>query len=114
MTFDEICEVCRGLPAATEDVKWGEDLVFSVGGKMFAALGMNSGGVGFKCTEERFAALIERPGITPAKYLARAHWVSVGEENDLSDAEYRELLAEAHQAVFAKLPKRVQKELSGP
>src|SRR5471032_692099 len=29
-------EFCRALPGATEDVKWENSLVFSVGGKMFA------------------------------------------------------------------------------
>ncbi|MGV3614843.1 MAG: MmcQ/YjbR family DNA-binding protein [Fimbriimonas sp.] len=113
MTFDEICEICRALPAATEDVKWGNDLVFSVGGKMFAALGMNEWSLGFKCTEAQFHALIDRPGVTPAKYLARAHWVSVAENGDLSDAELKDLLAEAHRTVFEKLPNRVQRELQG-
>jgi predicted DNA-binding protein (MmcQ/YjbR family) len=29
----ELLEFCRGLPGATEDVKWGDHLVFSVGDK---------------------------------------------------------------------------------
>ena len=33
---DALYEYCRGLPGVTEDIKWGHDLIFSVGGKMFA------------------------------------------------------------------------------
>src|SRR5471032_1243808 len=30
--------MCRSCPGATQDVKWGHDLCFSVGGRMFAAV----------------------------------------------------------------------------
>lgn len=108
MTFDEICETCRALPGTTEDVKWGNNLVFSIGGKMYAVLGLDTAGLGFKCTPERFEALIERPGIVPARYLARAQWVNVEAPDVLADEELTELLAEARDTVFRKLPKRVQ------
>ena len=111
MTFEVICETCRALPATTEDVKWGNDLVFSVGEKMYAAMGLENGGLGFKCTPERFEELTQRPGIVPAPYLARAHWISIKDASALSDAELTELLTEAHRTIAAKLPKRLQKEL---
>jgi len=31
-----LLDFCRTLPGATEDVKWGSHLVFSVGDEMFA------------------------------------------------------------------------------
>ena len=34
---------CRNLPHATQDTKWGNDLCFSIGGKMFAVLETNHG-----------------------------------------------------------------------
>lgn len=112
MTFDEICETCRAFPGATEDVKWGDNLVFSVGAKMFAVLGLESPTLGIKCTPERFDELLSRPGMTPSKYLARAQWITVGEENDLSDEELRALLQEAYQTIFDRLPKRFQREIA--
>ena len=33
---DPLVAFCRSLPGATEDIKWEHDLIFSVGGKMFA------------------------------------------------------------------------------
>ena len=35
MDIEQIRAFCLQLKAVTEDVKWGNDLVFSVGGKMF-------------------------------------------------------------------------------
>ena len=66
---------CRSLPGVTADVKWGHELVFSVGGKMFAGFDAAGGdGVGFKTEPMLFAALIKKRGIRPAPYAARFHW----------------------------------------
>ena len=37
MTIEGLRSICRSLPGITEDVKWGSDLCFLVGGKMFVA-----------------------------------------------------------------------------
>ena len=68
------------LPGATVDIKWGADECYCVGGKMFAVFGdraRQGGSVSFKCDPERFLELTDSPGIIPAPYLARAHWVQV-------------------------------------
>jgi predicted DNA-binding protein (MmcQ/YjbR family) len=36
MNLERLREHCLGFPGATEQVQWGADLVFKVGGKMFA------------------------------------------------------------------------------
>ena len=54
---------------------------------------------------ELFLGMVDRPGIRPAPYLARAHWVSMAEPYPLGDAELRELLTCSHQLVVRKLPK---------
>lgn len=33
MDIETIQNICRGLGSVTEDIKWDNDLVFSVGGK---------------------------------------------------------------------------------
>ena len=35
MDIEDIRIMCTSLPGVTEDIKWGNDLVFSVGGKCF-------------------------------------------------------------------------------
>jgi predicted DNA-binding protein (MmcQ/YjbR family) len=108
MTIDTVREICRALPGTTEDIKWGQDLVFSIGGKMYAVVCLDPPHtVAFKCTPEDFAELVERDGIIPAPYLARAMWVqeqAIG--NALERQELRVLLCTSYELVQAKLPKR--------
>ena len=107
MTLDGLREICRALPGTTEDVKWGQDLCFCVGGKMFAAVYLEPPHqLGFKCTPENFAELTEREGIIPAPYLARAMWVQESElGQSLERPELARLLRSAYDLVVAKLPK---------
>jgi predicted DNA-binding protein (MmcQ/YjbR family) len=101
---------CTALPHTTENVQWEDDLVFKVGGKMFAIVPLEPASVwiSFKCAPEDFADLVERPGIIPAPYLARAHWVAVQAPNALTPAELQRLLERAHELVLAGLPKKTQ------
>lgn len=100
-------------PGTTEDIKWGSDLVFSVGGKMYCVLDTgDSGRLSFKVEDDLFLALTDRPGIVPAPYLARARWVSLVESGALADVELRALMRRSYELVLAKLPKRDQKRLN--
>jgi len=116
MNLDAIREFCRALPDATEDVKWVHDLVFSIGGKMFAVVCLEPPHqLSFKCSPEAFAELIEREGIIPAPYLARAMWVqerALGEGLDRRERE--QLLATAYELVRAKLPRSRRTTASSP
>jgi len=107
VTLDGLREICKALPGATEDVKWGQDLCFCVGGKMFAAVNLEPPHqLGFKCSPEDFAELTEREGIVPAPYLARAMWVQESELGmTLERLELTALLRSAYDLVVAKLPK---------
>jgi predicted DNA-binding protein (MmcQ/YjbR family) len=114
MNIEWIREYCLSLPLATEQVQWVKDLVFKIGGKMFAVAALEPGAkaLSFKCTPEKFAELIERPGIVPAPYLARAHWVALESEAALPRSEAKRLLRESYGLVLAKLPKKTQAELA--
>ena len=106
-------------PGVTEDMKWGCDLVFSVGGKMFCVLDTapaeagGSGRLSFKVEETRFLEFTDRPGIIPAPYMARAHWISLTRPDALPEAERDVLLRASYSLVLAKLPKRTQRALGG-
>lgn len=104
------------LPHTTEEVLWGGDLVFKIGGKMFAVTALDPGPVclSFKCTPETFAELTERPGIIPAPYSARYHWVALESEDALPAAEIKRLIGESYELVLARLPKKTQAVLRGP
>jgi predicted DNA-binding protein (MmcQ/YjbR family) len=107
MTLETLRRICLALPDATEDVKWGADLAFCVRKKMFCVVNLDPPHqMSFKCTPETFAELVERPGLQPAPYLARAMWVqeeSLGEALDRLELE--QLVKASYELVRAKLPK---------
>ena len=94
------------LPGATASIKWEDDLVFSVCGKMFCALslaGRRQGSLSFKVDAERFLEMTDRPGVRPAPYLARARWVTLDDPAALPADELAELLSNAYALVVARL-----------
>lgn len=109
---DPLVEYCRKLPGATEDVKWGNDLVFSVGGKMFAAFGLpDHEPIGFKVDPVVFSLLVQRPGVVPAPYLAHHFWVNVKTREAMTSEELEELLWESYRLVAGKLSKKKRASL---
>jgi len=114
MNFEQAKSLCRSFPGVREDTKWGNDLVFTVGEKMFAVTNLGeASGMSFKVEDERFLELTDRPGIIPAPYLARAKWVYVEDANALGDEEAAQLLRRAYELVLAKLTKKLQREIGG-
>jgi predicted DNA-binding protein (MmcQ/YjbR family) len=107
MTIDAVREICLALPAVTEDIKWGHDLCFSVGGKMFVGVDLTPPhSIAFKCTPESFGELIERPGMRPAPYMARNRWAQEERLGEVLDRrELGALLKTSYELVVAKLPK---------
>jgi len=114
MNIDLVRRYCMAFPYATEQVQWGNDLVFKIGGKMFAAGPLEPAPVclSFKTTPEEFAELCERPGIIPAPYLARAQWVALESWDALPSGELKRLLKQSYDLVLAKLPRKTQAELA--
>ena len=105
---------CLSFPNVTEQVQWGSDLVFKIGGKMFAVAPTEPAPVclSFKCAAEEFAELVERPGIIPAPYLARARWVALETEDALPRAELKRLLRQSYDLVLSGLPKKQRSALA--
>jgi len=117
-SFDEVAlrALLEPLAGVTVSIKWDDDLVFSVGGKMFCALclsGKELDKLSFKVERERFLEMTDRPGVRPAPYLARASWVTLDDQTCLPAAERRELLLNAYRLVFAGLTRKLQSELQG-
>jgi len=102
------------LPHTTETIQWGSDLVFKIGGKMYAVAATEPAKVclSFKCNPDDFAELIERPDIIPAPYMARAQWVALESEDALSAADIKRQLRRAYDLVKEKLPKKTRDALS--
>ena len=112
MDVEVLREYCLSLPAVTEDVKWGNDLVFSVGGKMFCAASLEASlHFSFKVADEDFEELSNRAGFKPAPYLARAKWVLTMEPSRLHTKEWKDFIKQSYELVKNKLPKKLRVEL---
>jgi len=117
MNLEKLRKHCLSYPGATEQIQWGADLVFKVGGRMFAVAATEpaaSHRLSFKCSDEGFAELVENDGVTPAPYLARAKWVALERFDALNDREIEARIAEAYSLVFGKLTKKAQADIGGP
>ena len=114
MNVDWLREVCLSFPGVTEQIQWGYDLLFKVGGKMFAVTPLEPAPVclAFKASPENFAELTERPNIIPAPYLARAQWVALQTRDALPAEELARLLRQSYDMVFAKLPRKTRDAVS--
>lgn len=114
MNIDQLRKLCLSFPGATEQIQWEDDLVFKVGGKMFAVTPLVPAPVWLtlKADPDEFAELTERPGIIPAPYLARAKWVAIESPQALPQPEVSALLRKSYDLVAAKLPRAIRNSLS--
>lgn len=112
MNIERLREFCLALPATSEDIKWGHDLCFTIGEKMYAVTGVDGlFTVSFKVTPDQFEEMVARPGIVPAPYMARNFWVLVEQPEHLTEPEWEHYLTQSYNLVKAKLTKKLQKEL---
>jgi predicted DNA-binding protein (MmcQ/YjbR family) len=113
LRIDWIRRYCMSMPYATESVQWSDNLVFKIGGKMFAIVALEPSKVwlSLKCSPDEFADLVERPNVVPAPYLARNHWIALETEDALSAVEIERLIRGSYELVITKLPKKIRATL---
>jgi predicted DNA-binding protein (MmcQ/YjbR family) len=99
------------LPGATLDLKWGDDHCYCVGGKMFCATDGAYTNLSFKASDIAFEALTSTGRAAPAKYMARAKWVSLDDLAKEDAAEVADWVRSAHRIVASGLSKKLQREL---
>ena len=111
MKSHELETLCAEWPGVSNSIKWDDDLVFSVAGKMFAVYclrGPHRERISFKVDRERFLELTDQPGITPAAYMARAFWVTISEPDRFARAKISEFMRHSYELVRAGLSKKQQ------
>jgi predicted DNA-binding protein (MmcQ/YjbR family) len=102
MNVDSIRVYCLSFPQATENLQWGDDLCFKIGGKIFAIVSLGNPRLCFKCTPETFAELIERDDIRPAPYVGRYKWVMLDRLDAVRSEELEDLVRQSYAMVAAK------------
>ncbi len=113
MNIEKIQNICRAMPAVTEDIKWEHDLVFSIGGKMFCVIGLDQSPTtaSFKVSDEEFEEMCNRPGFKPAPYVAKYKWVFIEDITKMKKAEWKKYLTQSYELVKDKLSNKLKKQL---
>jgi len=106
---------CGTWAGVTSSIKWEDDLVYSVAGKMFTVLcvrGPDKGRLSFKVDAERFLELTDQSGIVPAHYMARAFWITLSEPANFPRAQVEQFVRHSYELVRANLTKKMQAKLA--
>jgi predicted DNA-binding protein (MmcQ/YjbR family) len=105
--FREYCLRKRGV---TEETPFGPDnLVFKVGGKMFALLALDEipATANLKCDPDRALELRDRyEEVQPGYHMNKKHWNTVTISGAIPDAEIRQMIDHSYELVVSSLPKK--------
>lgn len=109
MNHAQLEKLCLSLKGTTTDIKWGNDLCYLIGDKMYCVTSLDQPlKVSMKVLVEEFGELTEREGIIPAPYMARNHWILVEKSNALTAKEWNQYVRQSYELVLSKLPKRIK------
>jgi predicted DNA-binding protein (MmcQ/YjbR family) len=112
MTHATLEQFCMQLAGTTQDIKWGHDLCYLVGRKMYCVTGLDTPlFVSFKVLPLEFTELTDWEGIIPAPYSARNHWVLVERPGALSEKEWRYYIQQSYELVLAGLTQKLQRQI---
>lgn len=110
MNLSQVKEFCGAFPGAVE-VLHGEPsnvLMYSVGGKYFAYFKTSEPErwrFSLRVTPDRFVELTDMPGVKPARYMGRFHWVTIVEVQHFPSAYLKELVEWSYQKALGSLSK---------
>ena len=100
---------CLKKVAATEGTPFGPDnIVFKVGGKMFALLALDEvpTRVNLKCDPDLALELRDRyEQVEPGYHMNKKHWNTVVLDGVIPDGELRKMIDHSYDLVVASLPK---------
>ncbi len=112
MDIESLRAFCKSFPSVTEDVKWGNDLCFLIGEKMFCVTALEGPvKISFKVRDDEFDELTSKQGIIPAPYVARYKWVLVEDPSKLSRREIEYYVKQSYELIKSKLPKKALKKI---
>jgi predicted DNA-binding protein (MmcQ/YjbR family) len=107
MEIEQLRRFCLSLPAVTEDIKWGNDLVFSIGSRMFCVTSLDQPfKYSFKVKDDEFEELCATGNFSPAPYMARAKWVLVSNAGVMHNEEWKARIKQSYELVKNKLTKK--------
>lgn len=111
MNIEIFRQYCLAKPGATESFPFdAQTLVFKVGGKMFALIGLDDPDqVNLKCDPEKAQELREQwDEIQPGYHMNKKHWNTVHFSARLSDKFVLDMVDHSFELVFNSLSKSVR------
>ena len=113
MNIEEFRQLCLEKKGAEESFPFDEStLVFKVGNKMFALMGLDnidSPSANIKGDPEKSILLREEyEGINPGFHMNKKHWNTITLDSDVNDDLITELLDESYQLVVKSLTKKAR------
>lgn len=109
MQADAFREYCLAKPGVTESLPFGpEDIVFKVGGKMFALLALDEipPAANLKCDPDRALELRDRyQEVTPGYHMNKKHWNTVQLVGAIPEAEIGQMIDHSYDLVMQSLPR---------
>jgi predicted DNA-binding protein (MmcQ/YjbR family) len=116
MDSEAFREYCLSKPNATESTPFGEDnLVFKVGGKMFALLSLDEvpPRVNLKCDPDLALELRDRyEEVRPGYHMNKRHWNTVV-ISGVPEKELREMIDHSYTLVVSGLPRATRARIIG-
>jgi predicted DNA-binding protein (MmcQ/YjbR family) len=112
-------EICAAFPGATLDHPYGPRIeAWKVGGRIFALLSPEDGGVCLKCnTPETADFLIDIGAARPSPHIRRGDWVELSWsclDDDILDAgDLKKRLRGSYERVIEGLPRRLRHASQG-
>jgi len=119
MNVESLKVFCRSLPGSTEHESSSPSnlLSYKVHEKKFAYFKTSEPEqwrFSFRTTAERFLELTDQPGIKPARYMHRFHWVTVVDVQSMNEEHLQALVDWSYRKAVSNLPKKVQLIISVP
>jgi len=116
MDINEVKKLCLSFPGVTATEKGDPNniLVYSVHDKKFAYFKTSKPEkwrFSIRVSPDRFLELTDQPGVKPARYMHRFHWVTIVEVGEFYEDYLIELIQWSYNKALSSLPKKIQAEI---